>query len=59
MSLLGVVLVVILVLVLLGGIGGPYVGAPWTYGYGVGHGSIGTLSVLLIVVLILLLMGRL
>jgi hypothetical protein len=58
MSTLGIVLLILLILILFGGIGGPYVGAPWTYGYGFGHGSIGLLGVLLIVLLVLLLLGR-
>ena len=49
---------IVLVLVLVGGLGGPYIGAPWTYGYGYGHAPVGIIGVILIVLLILLLMGR-
>ena len=56
--MIGIVLVFLLVLILLGGIGGPYVGAPWTYGYGYGHAPIGIFGILLLVMLIFLLMGR-
>jgi hypothetical protein len=59
MSVLGIVLIVILILVLLGGVGPHYVGAPWSPGYGFGTGGIGVLGIILIVVLILALMGRL
>jgi hypothetical protein len=59
MSILGIVLLVILVAILLGGVGGPYVSAPWGYGYGFGHGGIGVIGVLLIILIVLLAMGRL
>ena len=58
MSLLGIVLIVILILVLLGGVGGPYISPNWQYGYGGGHYGIGIVGVILIVILILVLMGR-
>ena len=58
MSILGIVLLVILVVILLGGVGGPYVGAPWTLGYGYHYGGIGVIGVLLIIVLILIVDGE-
>lgn len=58
MSLLATVLVVILILILLGGVGGPYVGAPWPAHYGVGYGGMGIVGIILIVILILALTGR-
>lgn len=58
MSVVGLVLLIVLIIILLGGVGGPYVGAPWTYGYGYGHAPIGILGVLLIVLLIWVVMGR-
>ena len=58
MSPLGIVIAIILILILFGGIGGPYVGAPWTRGYGYGYGGIGIIGVLLILFLILALSGR-
>ena len=58
MSTLGLVLVILLVLILLGGVGGPYVGAPWRYGYGFSHGGVGVIGLVLIILLILLLLGR-
>lgn len=58
MSVIGLVLIILLVLVLLGGVGGPYVGAPWTYGYGFSHGGVGVIGVVLVVLVVLLLLGR-
>jgi hypothetical protein len=58
MSPIGLVLVVLLVLILVGGLGGPYLGAPWASGYGVGYGGMGVVGVILIIVLILALTGR-
>ena len=58
MSPLGIVLLVILILVLFGGVGGPRIGAPWQYGYGFGNGGIGVVGVILIVILILWATGR-
>ena len=55
---IGLILLIILIVILLGGVGGPYVGAPWTYGYGYGHAPIGIFGVLLIVLLIWVIMGR-
>ena len=55
--MLTTILIVILVLILLGGVGGPYVGAPWTYGYGWGHGPVGIVGILVIVLLVMLLTG--
>lgn len=58
MSLVATVLVVILILILLGGLGGPYIGAPWPAHYGVGYGGMSVLGIILIIVLILALTGR-
>ena len=38
---IGLILVIILIIVLLGGVGGPWLGRPDFYGYGFGHGGIG------------------
>lgn len=59
MSPIGIVLLVILVLILFGGIGGPYIHSGIQPGYGFGYGGIGVVGVILIVVLILVLSGRL
>ena len=59
MSTLGLILIIILILVLFGGIGGPYVGAPWKYGYGFEHGGIGIIGIILIIIVVLVLTGRL
>lgn len=56
---LGLILLIILIVILLGGVGGPYVGAPWPHGYGLGNPGIGLLGVLLIVLIVLLVTGRL
>jgi hypothetical protein len=56
--MIGIILIVVLILILLGGIGGPYVGAPWQYGYGYSHGGIGIVGIILIVLVVLVLMGR-
>jgi hypothetical protein len=56
---IGLILVIILILVLLGGVGGPYVGAPWQYGYGYSHGGVGLVGLILIILVIFVLMGRL
>jgi hypothetical protein len=58
MSIVGLILVVLLILILFGAVGGPYVGAPWTMGYGYHYGGIGVIGVILIIVLILALTGR-
>jgi Protein of unknown function (DUF3309) len=58
MSILGLVLVVVLLLILFGGVGGPYLGAPWQNGYGFGHNANGLLGVLVVILLVWLLMGR-
>lgn len=58
MSTLGIVLVAIIVLVLLGGVGGPYVHPGWQLGYGYGWPGNGLIGVIFIVILILVLMGR-
>jgi hypothetical protein len=52
------ILVILLVLILLGGVGGPYVGAPWPHAYGFGNGGIGIVGVILIILVVLMLLGR-
>jgi hypothetical protein len=58
MSPLGLILIIILIVVLAGGVGGPYLGAPWQPGYGWGHSANGLIVFVLIVVVILWAMGR-
>lgn len=58
MSILGIVLVVILIVLLLGGVGGPYVNPNWQHGYGLGWGANGLVVILLIIVIVLLATGR-
>ena len=55
--MLSIVLIVILILLLVGGLGGPYVNPGWRQGYGAGWYGNGIIGVLLIVVLVLLLVG--
>ena len=55
---LGWLLVIVLIVILLGGVGGPWVGRPDYYGYGYGHTGIGIVGVILIIVLIAALTGR-
>jgi hypothetical protein len=54
----GTILIIILIIVLLGGFSGPYIGRPGLYGYGFGHTGIGIVGILLIVLVVLLLLGR-
>ena len=56
---LGLILLIILILVLLGGVGGPYLSGGWQYGYGAGHYGVGLIGLILIIVVVLLLLGRL
>jgi hypothetical protein len=58
MSALGLVLLVIVVIVLLGGVGGPYVYPGFQSGYGLGWRGNGAIVVALILVLLLVLLGR-
>ena len=55
---IGLILVIILIIILLGGIGGPYVNPNWQYGYGSGHYGMGIIGIVLVVLLILILLGR-
>jgi hypothetical protein len=55
--MLWTILVVILILILLGGVGGPYIGAPWSTGYGGGYAPIGVIGIILIILVIWLLFG--
>ena len=56
--MIGLILVIILIIILIGGIGGPYVGAPWPYGYGFHHGGVGVIGLILIILVVLMLLGR-
>jgi hypothetical protein len=51
------ILLVILILILLGGIGGPYISSRWPVGYGAGYPGMGIIGVLLIILLVLMIMG--
>jgi hypothetical protein len=51
------VLLVILILILLGGVGGPYIGARWPVGYGAGYGGMGIVGILLVVLLVMMIIG--
>jgi Protein of unknown function (DUF3309) len=55
--MIGPVLIVIVVLILIGGLGAPYWGGP--YGYGFSHGGVGVIGLVLIILVILVLLGRL
>jgi len=52
---LGTILIIILVIFLLGGFSGRFLG----YGYGYGHSGMGLVGVILIILLILVLLGKL
>ena len=56
-SPLGIIVIVILLVILLGGVGGPRINPSWQYGYGYGTPGIGILGVVLVVFLILWLLG--
>lgn len=56
-SPLGIIVLVILVIVLLGGVGGPIVRPNWQYGYGYGNYGVGGIGAILVIFLILWLMG--
>jgi hypothetical protein len=56
--MIGLILAVLLVLILIGGVGGPYLGAPWPHGYGYGWGGNGLVVIILIICLIWIVMGR-
>jgi hypothetical protein len=58
MSTIGLVLVALLILILLGGVGGPYLNAPWGYGYGAGNYGVGGVGLVLIILIILVALGR-
>jgi hypothetical protein len=55
--MLTTILIVILILILLGGLGGPYVNPNWQHGYGAGWYGTGLIGLLLIIVLVLLIVG--
>jgi Protein of unknown function (DUF3309) len=55
---MGLILVIVLILILLGGFGGPYVGAPWPHAYGLGTGPVSLVGVVLVILVVLLLLGR-
>lgn len=56
---MGLILVILLVLILVGGVGGPYLGAPWPHAYGLGNSGISVVGLVLIILVVLLLTGRL
>lgn len=56
---IGAILLIILVIFLLGGFGGPSIGAPWAYGYGAGNWGVGIPGIIIVILLILLVTGRL
>jgi hypothetical protein len=49
---------IILIIILLGGVGAPYINPGWRYGYGYGHGGIGLIGIILIILVVLLFLGR-
>jgi hypothetical protein len=52
------ILIIVLVIILLGGLGGPAVNPNWRLGYGTGYGGMGVVGLILIILLILILVGR-
>ena len=56
---IGTILVIILVLILLGGIGAPYINAGWQPGYCYGWYGNGGIGLVLLIIIILLFAGRL
>jgi hypothetical protein len=56
---MSLILIILLILILLGGVGGPYVHPAWRPGYGAGWYGNGLIGLLLIVVLILIIVGYL
>jgi hypothetical protein len=52
-----VIIVIVLAILLIGGVGGPYVNPGWQPGYGTGWYGNGLIGIILVVVLILLLTG--
>ena len=55
---IGTILLIILVLILLGGIGGPYVNPGWQPGYGYGWYANGGIGLILVILIILVILGR-
>jgi hypothetical protein len=55
---IGWILVIVLIVLLIGGVGGPYVNTTWPHGYGLGWPGNSALGVVLIILLILVLLGR-
>lgn len=56
---MGLILLIVAILLLFGGLGGPYIGAPWATGYGLGMGGNGFLILIVIIVIVLVFTGRL
>ena len=56
---IGTILIIIVVLILLGGVGGPYVNSGWQPGYGMGWYGNGGIGLVLVILLILFAVGRL
>ena len=55
---IGTILVILLVLILLGGVGGPYLNSGWQPGYGAGWYGNGGIGLILLIVIILIVLGR-
>jgi len=55
---MGLILVILLILILLGGVGGPLLGAPWPHAYGFGNGGVSVIGLVLVILVVLLLLGR-
>ena len=56
---IGTILIIIVVLILLGGVGGPYVHPGWQPGYGMGWYGNGGIGLVLVILIILFFVGRL
>ena len=56
---IGTILIIIVVLILLGGVGGPYVNPGWQPGYGMGWYGNGGIGLVLLILIILFFVGRL
>ena len=55
---IGTILVILLVIILLGGLGGPYINPGWHAGYGAGWYGNGGIGLILLIVIILVVLGR-
>ena len=52
------ILLIVLIVILLGGVGGPYIHPGWGYGYGYGNYGVGGIGLVVVIILILVLLGR-